>query len=87
MKRCPVGAIVTHDELKVLAGALDLACQDVEENIRDEVFFTRIASERLQGRPARVPRSAAARLKSLRDSLSIYRRALKNVERVRTAKR
>lgn len=77
MIRCPVGAIVKHDELKVLAGALDLACQHVEMTINSE------------RRPNRSLHDAEYRsqMSALRESLSLYRSTLKKVDRALKAER
>jgi hypothetical protein len=72
MKTCPNGAIVTRDELKVIAGALEVAV---------ETIGGYMDSER---RPNRNDHDAEylANMQALKESRADYRRCLKSVDRL-----
>jgi hypothetical protein len=76
MKAFLKGAIVSHDDLAVFAGALELACQHIEMIISSDF------------RPNKAFHDAKYRrhMGALRESLRIYKRALRCIERVQKAK-
>jgi hypothetical protein len=76
MKRCPFGAIFTHDDLKIAAAAAQLAAEYVDSIIRAERPHAR-----------KLTTVEREHLNDLRGSAREYRNHLRKLERVRKAKR